>query len=156
MIPGPHKDHKTLPLETGKELVPIFKRLSELELLKRCAGSRTQNPNQSFHNLIWKLCPKTIFVGKRTIKTAVTLAARQFSMGTSFKEVLCQMLNMTPKEYFKRYVHSDTVKRLKRADKASTSIAKKGRRALKFKKLAKSKDKASQEGASYAAGKFDH
>ena len=63
---------------------------------------------------------------------------------------------MTPGEYLKRYVHSDNIKRLKRAEKASTAIAKKRRRALKFKKLAKTKEKASQEGASYAAGKFDY
>ena len=156
LAPGSHTEHETLPVEIGKRLVPVFKRLSEPALLKRCVSSRTQNQNESFHSLIWNICPKTIFVGKRTIKTAVTLAACQFSMGASFKEVLCQMLNMTPGKYLQSYVHTDTVQRLKRAEKASKSIVKKRRRDLKFKKLAKSKEKASQEGETYAAGKFDY
>ena len=153
--PGPHKDHECLSPEVGKKLVPVFQRLSETDLLRRCAHNRTQNPNESFHNLIWKICPKTTFVGRRTIVTAVALAACQFSMGSSFKKVLCLILNLTPGKYFEKYINADSVERIKRAEKASNELIKKRRRHLKFKKIAKQSDKASKEGESYGAGLFD-
>ena len=79
--PGPHSDHETLPVEIGKQLVPIFQRLSDTDLLKRCSRNKTQNPNESFHKVIWKICPKTTYIGRRTVQTAVALAACQFIMG---------------------------------------------------------------------------
>ena len=71
MTPGPHRDHNMLPPEIGKRLVPIFQCLSDDALLKRCLQSKTQNQNEALHNLIWKLCPKTIYTGRRTVQTAV-------------------------------------------------------------------------------------
>ena len=62
---GGHKDHETLSTEIGKKLVPIFNRLSEVGLLKRCARGSTQNANESMHSILWKFCPKILFVGKR-------------------------------------------------------------------------------------------
>ena len=154
--PGPHRDHETLPPEVGRKLVPVFQRLSETDLLKRCAQSRTQNSNESFHNLIWKICPKATFVGKKTIITAVTLAACQFSMGSSFNRVLCQILHMTPGSFLEQYAAAESVERVKRAEKASKDFIKQRRRHLKFKKIAKQKEKASVEGESYAAGHFGY
>ena len=85
---GSHKEHETLPADIGKRLVPIFNRLSDEDLLKRCVHAKTQNANESFHNIIWKIAPKAIFVGRKTIETAVSLAACQFTMGASFRTVL--------------------------------------------------------------------
>ena len=50
--PGSHTEHETLPAEIGKKLVPIFQRLSDEQLLRRCLRAKTQNPNESFHNVI--------------------------------------------------------------------------------------------------------
>ena len=72
---GSHKEHETLSADIGKQMVPIFKRLSDENLLKRCVHAKTQNTNESFHNNIWKIAPKAIFVGRKTIETAVSLAA---------------------------------------------------------------------------------
>ena len=43
--PGDHKYHETLPVEVGNALVPIFRRLSNDGLLKRCSRAKTQNAN---------------------------------------------------------------------------------------------------------------
>ena len=109
-IPGPHKEHDTLAPEIGKKLVPISQRLSDKDLLKTCACNKTQSPNESFHNIIWKICPKTIFVGKRTVTTAVTLAACQFSMGSSFQSVLCRIMNLSPGKHLERCVEIQALK----------------------------------------------
>ena len=85
---GGHKDHETLPTEIGKKLVPIFNRLSEVGLLKRCARGSTQNANESMHSILWKFCTKNTFCGKKTIETGVALAISQFSMGASYKNMI--------------------------------------------------------------------
>eukprot|EP00795_Rhopilema_esculentum_P000838 gene838-10581_t len=46
--PGTHKDHDTLPMDIGKKLVPIFKRLSDEVLLERLHGVK--------HKTLMNLC----------------------------------------------------------------------------------------------------
>ncbi len=58
--PPSHKEHEKLPPDIGKKLVPIFLRLSDEKLLKRCVRKATQNPNKTLHRLIWKICLKSI------------------------------------------------------------------------------------------------
>ena len=95
-------------------------------------------------------------MGKKTIVTAVTLAACQFSMDSSFNRVLCQILHITPGSFLDQYAAAESVERVKRAEKASKEFTKERRRHLKFKKIAKQKEKASVEGESYAAGHFGY
>ena len=154
-VPESHEEHETLPPDIGKKLVPIFLRLSDEALLKRCARQKTQNPNESFHNAVWKLCPKTIHVGRKTLDTAVALAACQFSMGATFKTILCKILGLVPGENLKRKAAASTALRLERAEKASTVVAKKRRKELKFKTKLKANKQKSLEGNTYAAGAFD-
>ena len=94
--PPSHKDHDTLPPQIGTKLVPIFQRLSNEKVLKRCSRKATQNPNESFHQLIWEICPKTIYVGRRTMRTATMVALCQFVMGASFKILLCKVMSTEP------------------------------------------------------------
>ena len=79
--PGTHKDHETLGVEIGKMVVPIFQRLTDKELLRSCSRKKTQNANESLHSLIWKLCPKAVFVGRKTMETAVALLVASFLLG---------------------------------------------------------------------------
>jgi len=87
-------------------------------------------------------------VRKKTIVTAVISTACQFSMGSSFNRVLCQILHMTPGSFLYQYATDESVARVKRAEKASKELIKQRRRHLKFKKIAKQKEKASVEGES--------
>ncbi|XP_065676012.1 uncharacterized protein LOC136092192 [Hydra vulgaris] len=47
----------SLPLAIHKVLIPIFKDLSNQDLLKKCLHGQTQN-NESLNGVIWKRCPK--------------------------------------------------------------------------------------------------
>ena len=154
-IPETHSEHETLPAEIGKKLVPIFQRLSEENLLKRCARNKTQNPNESLHNIIWKYCPKTMFVGRVTMETAVSLAICQFSVGSSFRSTLCRVLGIEPGYYLEQSSNEKDAKRLKKSFKASTEIAKSRRKQLKYRKAAQENKKKVAEGEMYAAGSFD-
>jgi len=42
----------------------VFTDLSNPQLLSRCLAGKNQNPNESFNNLIWKFCPKSVYSGK--------------------------------------------------------------------------------------------
>lgn len=152
--PGEHKEHDTLPAEVGKKLVPIFERLSDVNLLKRCVRGKTQNPNESFHGLIWKFCPKTIFNGRKVIETAVNLAACQFSMGSTFKVVLCHVLKIAPMQNMLMSANEKNAKRIKLAQKAKSCVSKKKRKQLKYKSINLDKSKKQVEGITYAAGNF--
>ena len=154
-VPGPHKDHETLSPDIGKKLVPIFLRLSDEALLKRCSRTKTQNANESVHNIIWKLCPKSTFVGRRTLKAAVSLAMCQFAMGATFRVVLLRTLNLVPGDILVNSSLEKSLVRIKKAEEANSSHAKSKRRQLKYKKQTKELQKKSKEGESYAAGGFD-
>ena len=153
--PGSHKEHETLPSDIGKMLVPIFRRLADDGLLKRCSSNKTQNPNESLQNNVWKLCPKTIFSGRKTVETAVSLAACQFSMGASFKSTLCKVLNMEAGSFMEEASRKKDLKRLSKAEKAHSLAAKKRRRELKFKSSVQEQKTKDSEGVTYCAGTFN-
>ena len=153
--PGTHKEHDTLTPEIGKKLVPVSLRLSSEDLLKRCVRNKTQNPNESLHNLIWRLCPKTTFVGRRTLETAVALAVCQFSMGATFKVVLCRTLKLNPGHNLQRAASKKDFERIKKAEKAIQETTRKRRKILKYKKQSKEQKKKFQEGENYVAGGFN-
>jgi len=152
--PGPHKDHETVPTDIGKRMVPIFQRLSEESLLQRCSRHGTQNPNESLHNLIWRLCPKIDFVGRKTVETAVLLSLCQFSMGTTFKESVLKVLGIIPGEFLKEGARKKSLKRLSKAEVASSQAARKRRRQLKYKTSSQEQKSKLSEGETYSAGAF--
>ena len=111
--PGDHEYHETLPVEVGKALVPIFRRLSNDGLLKRCSRAETQNANESLHNLIWRYCPKGTYVGRKTLETAVALAVCQFTSGATYRALLCSILGICEKAPQKTFGYQKSLKWLK-------------------------------------------
>ena len=53
----------------------IFMNLSNVNLLKKCLHGKTQTNNEGINALIWKSCPKDIYVGLNVleISTASTM-----------------------------------------------------------------------------------
>ncbi len=153
-VPGVHKEHNTLPPDIGSRLVPVFQRLSDEKLIQRCSRKKTQNPNESLHQLIWKICPKSIYVGRRTLSTAVALATCQFSMGATFKVLLFNLLGMEAGQSVKRYLNEKDAARVKLAEKASSEVAKKHRKKLKYQKIKIDQNTKKDEGETYGAGLF--
>jgi len=76
-----YKQKVNLPLSIKNELVPIFKDLSSESLLSKCLHGLTQNANEALNNIIWKKCPKNIFMKKDTLNMAVSLAIIDFNEG---------------------------------------------------------------------------
>ena len=153
-VPGKHKEHEGLPVEIGQKLVPIFQRLIEESLLERCKQNRTQNANESLHNLIWRFCPKITYVGKKVIEMAVHLSICQFSVGATVKSLLLDILCLSPGKSLMDTAKRKSKDRIRSAEKACEEGAKKRRRKLRYEKATKQKKTSSHEGSSYKSGAF--
>lgn len=77
--PYDHREHFHLPEFVMKEIDPIFKDLSNENLLRRCLHGGTQNPCESLNNIIWSRIPKSTFVMKTTLETGVYEAIASFN-----------------------------------------------------------------------------
>lgn len=55
--------------------------MSDEELLSKCVGYYTQNANESFHSLVWRVAPKESFTGIDIVEIAVYATAAVFNDG---------------------------------------------------------------------------
>lgn len=95
LVTGEDYKHKhSLPPAVLEEIKPIFRDLSNENLLKRCTLGLTQNPNESFNSLVWKRIPKTIHVGFVTLKLGVYDAILAFNKGALGKADVLKHLGL--------------------------------------------------------------
>lgn len=64
-----------------EKMMPTFQRLASDNLLKRCTKGKTQNANESIHQMIWAKCPKTIKASKQRVDMAASDAVMEFNRG---------------------------------------------------------------------------
>lgn len=62
-------------------ILPVYEKLSKPELLERCARVATQNANECVNSVIWKRCPKTQWLGKRSVVIGATMGVMTFNSG---------------------------------------------------------------------------
>ncbi|GFT97194.1 uncharacterized protein TNCV_3858491 [Trichonephila clavipes] len=87
-----HHKHK-LPVAVVKAIRPIFRDLSDPELLKKCLHGNTQNPNESINNVIWSRVPKKTFVHLETLSFGTYDAIVSFNKGNTTKLDILKKLN---------------------------------------------------------------
>ncbi|GFY20962.1 uncharacterized protein TNCV_3990061 [Trichonephila clavipes] len=103
-----HHKHK-FPVAVVEAIRPIFRDLSDPELLKKCLHGNTQNPNESINNVIWSRVPKKTFVHLETLSFGTYDAIVSFNKGNATKLdilkktkhgawILCDMLHGTPRQ----------------------------------------------------------
>lgn len=79
---GTHFQHNPpLAPELVTELLPIYHDLSKEDLLERCIGGHTQNSNESLNSCIWRLAPKHLHCGLKTVQIATFLSCGIFNEG---------------------------------------------------------------------------
>ena len=82
MEPPSHAEHP-LAFDVAVATVPIYKSMSDPNLLKRMLKGKTQNGNECLHSVIWSGCTKTVLVGHRKLKCAVARVVGSFNAGAS-------------------------------------------------------------------------
>ena len=85
---------------------------------------KTQNANESIHNVIWSRCPKTFFMGKHKLHGAVATAISSFNEGAIHMSQVLKKLAMEPNQLM--YIFIDVIDsiRIQKATKVSTSSSK--------------------------------
>ena len=135
-LPPSHTDNIKTPLDwtVAKEMIPIYERLSDPNLLKRMIRGKTQNANESLHNVIWSRCPKTIFVGKHKLHGAVATAISSFNEGAIHMSQVLKKLAIEPNQLINMFIYDIDSIRIQKATKASISSSKSKKRARWVKK----------------------
>ncbi|XP_077531040.1 uncharacterized protein LOC144143104 [Haemaphysalis longicornis] len=81
-VEKPPKHSYNLPEHVSKALLPVYTRLADKELLRRCQRGKTQNANEALHSVIWSLMPKTRHASLIAVEAAVAEAVMRFNAGT--------------------------------------------------------------------------
>ncbi|GFY12281.1 uncharacterized protein TNCV_283841 [Trichonephila clavipes] len=77
--------HHKLPVAVVEALMPIFRDLSDPELLKKYLHGNTQNSYESINNVIWSCAPQKTFVALETLSFDTYHAIASFNKGNETK-----------------------------------------------------------------------
>jgi hypothetical protein len=146
-------EHVSLPVKIFEIVKPIFKDLSADPLLSKCLHGKTQNANEAANSIIWKRCPKNIFVSRDTIQIGVNSAILEFNDGPMGVMSVLEDFGLSGQA---ACTHADiqSTKSKKRAARKSSDRVKKRRRALRTIKKGFSDKEKEKEKPSYVAGGF--
>ena len=136
-------------------LEPVFKRLSEQSLLRRCLPGFSQNSNESINSLVWMRAPKHKYHGPQRVEMAAMGAVIQFNEGASGKHLVMEKAGIAHGELS---VIGSSQKDKKRVKHSKLKASKKQKKARK--KIIQAKKKAeeewkSQEGTTYSSEQFN-
>ena len=129
---------------------PVFVSLSDDNLLQKCLHGKSQNNNESLNGLIWKRCPKDVFVRCVTLELCVSSAVIALNDRLSGILEVFNKLNIKPGTFCEKEFKDE--KRFTQMDRKSSDSVKQRRK----KHRAQSKgfhDKCEEnEGVLYEAG----
>lgn len=148
-----YKHGKGLPLPIIAELKPVYARLSEDDLLRKCLDGKTQNQNESSNGLIWNRIPKTVFVGTNGFQLGVYDAVAHFNIGAKATIKVLRTLGISPGAFCLAGVQqADNLRVKKSIYKADNKN--KTRKVLRGKRKRQSDKHEEKEGKTYSKGSF--
>lgn len=145
-------DYTALPLEVVNAIKPIYDSLTKKELLERCIGGFTQNSNESFNQIVWKIMPKTLPGSFITVSIAANVATCTFNEGTRGLLSIFDAMGIHLGPHAHAFAKKEDATRIQNANRRSlenTKEARVARRQLKFNAAAATKAK---EGVVYGPG----
>ncbi|CAN7947863.1 unnamed protein product [Ixodes hexagonus] len=137
--PPPHKN--PLPGFIRTALEPVFERLGDRALLKRCSDGMTQNAIECLHSVIWGQNSKNTHDSLLSVERAVAEAVSRFNQGMAktSKAVAAQLGYSTGSCLIRRSLEKDR-RRLRKANKAHSESEKVKKRMAKRHKPARTQD----------------
>ena len=126
-----YKHKSVLPEAIVEEVIPIYRDLSEEQLLSRCLDSYTQNPNESLNKLIWARCPKTIYQGRKVVELCTASAVCHFNDGASSIARVLQKLGICPGKFTNAAIRKCDARRIAFSEKKSSEKVKQRRKKLR-------------------------
>jgi hypothetical protein len=147
--PGPHATniHHSVAYDIAKDMVDTYTRMSQPSLLQRLSKGKTQNPNESFHSVVWSRCSKRVFVGLHKLEGAVASAVGSFNAGQKALGLSMELLGIEVNEITHAYL--EEVDQTKEAKAAAATTA-----TTQQKRLAKQQLDKAERAASLAGGPY--
>ncbi|XP_029168072.1 uncharacterized protein LOC114938336 [Nylanderia fulva] len=145
------------PLSTSvfEAILPIYKELSNDDLLTRCIGGYTQNSNESFNSTVWSMAPKSTSSGKHVLDTAIYIAVGIYNDGLSSVMRLMQNLGMKIGTNCYNFCVETDERRIKYSERSLTNAAKEARLLLKSSRKEEEEASINLDGQMYGAGIAD-
>ena len=140
-----------LPNVFLKELKPIFTRLSDDALLKRCLHGLTQNQNEAINGVLWANCPKTKFCGVRKVELVVCETICKFNTGAEGRMSILEAIRVKPGRNMLTGFRKDDDDRVKNAERKCSLKTCSDRRKRRRERKSKN-DKNNSTNVSYFAG----
>ena len=141
--------------EVEKFILPIYKDLSRDDLLVKCLGGHTQNANESFNAMVWRLCPKHLHSGRKVVEISVYIATGVFNEGYAAILVMMNHMGIAIGQQTKMFADRADESRLERAERRHSASTKKARTAQRDARLADNELFMEEEGLLYGPGIAD-
>lgn len=141
--------------DVQKKIFPIYEDLSRDDLLHRCLGGHTQNANESYNNLIWRLAPKHLHSGMKIVQIAAHISAGVFNEGQSSILRIMNAMEIIVDKQSLQYAKSKDSERILKQDVKTSEASKEARMARKELQVINDRVHKQAEGLLYAPGIAD-
>ena len=114
----------------------------------------TQNTNESFNSILWKMCPKEGFCSVDTVQLAANLAVLSFNHGTISLLAVLKELGCYDGEHTRKALQLEDTRRVKKAQRKVSREEKQQRMKRRRRRKGWEESTIDQEGTTYDAGGF--
>ena len=149
-----YKHTRNMPLAVMDTIKPVFKDLSETQLLKKCLEGYTQNANECLNGAIWRMCPKHKNHGFTAVATAVAIAVAVFNDGATSLLDIMKELQLQPGTFSRKFCKNKDTLRIMIAKRQAKEATLEARRAKRRRKLALDEQQEETEGYPYQSGAY--
>jgi hypothetical protein len=149
-----YEHNSSLPVAVMNKIKPIFKDLSNDNLLSKCLHGKTQNPNECFNSTIWKRVPKKTFVGLETMQIGVEDAVVVFNDGNMGRVKILEALGMKPGFNTLKQLRAFDSVRVAKADQVALEMTKSARTARRNAKRRLEESHEDPDNPEYEAGAY--
>lgn len=152
-----HKKHFHLPKDIMLAIKKVYRDLAHPDLLKKCLHGKSQNPNESFNNVLWTRVPKNVFVSLETLKFGAYDAVATFNKGNIARCLVLEKLGLPVGKVCAGVLKTMDELRIKKAEKEITDLQKKARQSATSSKRKLEelyREEEDPNNPSYAAGHY--
>ena len=128
--------------------------MSDENLLSKCLHSKPQNTNESINGVIWKRCPKDVFVGWKVLEMGVASAVISFNDGSKRLIDVMKELKVEPGDYSETYHNYKDCCRVKSMENKITVETKSRPKRLRAIRKGFADANEAREGLTYGCGEF--
>lgn len=149
------RHRNNIPAAVMEAIKPIYRELAHPNLLAKCLHGRTQNPNESFNNVIWTRIPKNVFVGAKTLRLGVSDAVITYNAGNIGRIKVLEQLGINPGVNTLQAFHRMDKLRISKAQRAAEQMTAEARGRRKRKLLSsQGEQEEDSDNADYGPGCF--